>query len=220
MTARLRPVYIVGAACMPVTRTAPPLTIAALGGAAIRSALADCATTNAGVGALVVGNMLGGMGSHQQHVGALLATSSGLSGVEAITAEACMGSGGMALRLGAWAVAGGIHETVVVAGVEVMTNHHISTTTRMLASASDWASEGSAGETFVSLNGTLMGMYMKRHGVPHAAFGPFAITAHRNALTSPHAVIKKPITIADCENARTISDPIKVCPVAHLNKWS
>ena len=122
-----------------------------------------------------------------------------------------MGSGGMALRLGTWAVAGGIHETVVVAGVEVMTNHHISTTTRMLATASDWASEGSAGETFVSLNGKLMDLYMKRHRVPHAAFSPFAITAHRNALTSPHAVIKKPITSADCENARIISDPIKVC---------
>jgi acetyl-CoA acetyltransferase len=39
-----------------------------------------------------------GMLSDQQHVGPLLATVAGLSGIEATTVEACCGSGGAALR--------------------------------------------------------------------------------------------------------------------------
>lgn len=48
-----------------------------------------------------------------------------------------------------------------------------------LAAASDWEREGSKGETFVSLNGKLMDMYLAKY--PHVKredFGAFSINAH------------------------------------------
>jgi acetyl-CoA C-acetyltransferase len=91
-----------------------------MGSAAIRAALA--ASPASPPTALYCGNMLAGMLSHQQHVGVLLANAADLGPVEALTAEACCGSGGAALRIGYMAVASGLHETVVVAGAELMTH--------------------------------------------------------------------------------------------------
>ena len=62
-----------------------------------------------------------------------------------------------------------------------MANAPMRTVTRALATATDWQLEGSRGESFISLNATLMRAYMERHGVAPEAFGPFAINAHRNA---------------------------------------
>lgn len=132
-----------------------------MGKTAIAAAIADARLEPRAVSALYIGNMLSGMLSDQQHVGPLLATAAGLNGVEATTVEACCGSGGAALRWGYMAVASGMHDTVIVAGVEQMTHHDITTVTKGLATASDWEKEGAHGATFVSLNGTLMSLYVR-----------------------------------------------------------
>jgi len=64
-----------------------------MGRAAIAGAMADARVEPASISALYVGNMLSGMLPDQQHVGPLLATATGLRGVEASTVEACCGSG-------------------------------------------------------------------------------------------------------------------------------
>jgi len=163
------------------------------------------------VGALYVGNMLSGMLSSQQHLGPLLANAAGLRLAEATAVEACCGSGGAALRLGYLAVASGAYETVVVAGVEHMTHVDAARATAGLATASHWATEGGAGETFVTLNGAIMAEYMRRYGVPHAAFAPFAVTAHANALTAAHATLRTPgVTPEAFEASRVIAGPVRL----------
>ena len=186
-----------------------------MGGAAIAAALADAGgLSSSSVGALYVGNMLSGMLSHQQHVGPLLARA-GLGagwGGESATAEACCGSGGAALRWGYLAVASGAYDTVVVAGAEQMTHVDLATATAALATASHWPTEGGRGETFVSLNGTLMRAYCAHYGVPHEAFAPFAVTAHANAMLggAAHATLHKKISAADYATARVLSEPIRL----------
>ena len=64
-----------------------------MGRAAITGAMDDARVEPASISALYVGNMLSGMLPDQQHVGPLLATATGLRGVEASTVEACCGSG-------------------------------------------------------------------------------------------------------------------------------
>jgi len=152
--------------------------------------------------------------SHQ-HVGPLLATAAGLERVEASTVEACCGSGGAALRWGYMAVASGLHETVVVAGVEQMTHQENQTVTKGLATASDWEKEGAHGATFVSLNGTLMSMYKNKYGIDHEAFGAFPNNAHNNASSSEHAVLKKRLAQSDYRNSPVITEPVRLldaCP--------
>lgn len=218
---RLRtPVYVAGSGFVPVTRKQPGATLAAMGGAAVRAALADAGLGGADgggagdaartVGALYVGNMLSGMLSQQQHLGPLVANAAGLGLAESATAEACCGAGGAALRWGVLAVASGAYETVVVAGVERMTHAELPVVTRALAAASHWETEGGHGETFVSLNGLIMREYMRRHGVPHAAFAPFAVTAHANALAAAHATLKLAVTPESYEASRVITAPVQL----------
>jgi len=181
-----------------------------MGGAAIKAALSDAQIESSSVGALYVGNMLSGMLSSQQHLGALLSNAGGLGLVESATAEACCGSGGAALRWGYLAVTSGAHDTVIVAGVEHMTHVEVERATKGLATASDWTSEGGKGETFVSLNGAIMKEYMRRYNVKHSAFAPFAVTAHQNALTSAHSTLKINVTAESYEASRVITPPVQL----------
>ena len=50
--------------------------------------------------------------------------------------------------------------------------------------------------------------YMERTGVTREDFGRLAVSQRQNALSYPHALMKKPLSIEDYMAARTISDPI------------
>jgi len=162
------------------------------------------------VQALYIGNMLSGMLSHQQHLGALVADAAGLRGVEAATAEAACGSGAAAMRWGYMAIASGAYDRVVVCGVEKMTHTDRYETTRALATASDWPHEGAHGHSFVSLNAVIMQEYMKRYWVNRSLFAAFAINAHRNALANPNALLHKAVTIESYDESPTVQSPIRL----------
>ncbi|MFZ2488821.1 MAG: beta-ketoacyl synthase N-terminal-like domain-containing protein [Anaerolineae bacterium] len=203
----MRPIYILGAGQTPVSKeTDQP--IRQLAADAVRAALADAQIEHAD--ALFLGNMLSGMLSQQQHLGALVADAAGLRGIEAATAEAACSSGAAAARWGVMAVASGLHDVVVVAGVEKMTHTDRYATTRALATASDWDTEGARGHNFVSLNAQLMQAYLERYRVNRSLFAPFAIQAHANALTNPHALFHKAITAMDYEQSKVIHDPVRL----------
>ena len=87
--------------------------------------------------ALYVGNMLSGELAGQEHVATLIADFVGLRGVEAAKVEAACASGAAAFRVGCMAVASGMADIVVVAGVEKMTDTLPADTTAGLALAAD-----------------------------------------------------------------------------------
>ena len=185
-----------------------------LGAAAVKEGLADVGIEPTKEGALYVGNMLSGSLAQEQELGGLIADYTGLAGVEAVTIEAACASGGAAVRMAYQAVAGGIHDAVAVCGVERMTHVDRDVATRALATAADWELEGVCGESFLSLNATLMRAYMAKHGVAAERFAPFAITAHRNALTNPNALLKKPLDLSTYLESRIVSDPIRLFDVS------
>ncbi len=160
--------------------------------------------------ALYVGNMLSGELVGQEHLGALIADFVGLHGIEAMKVEAACGSGGAALRVGYNAVAGGIHDVVIVSGVEKMTDTVGSVTTAALAMAADQEFEAAEGVSFVALNALLMRRYMYEYDIPHGAFGYFAVNAHHNAAGNPYAMFPEPITLDTYRKAAMIADPINL----------
>jgi acetyl-CoA C-acetyltransferase len=131
-----------------------------------------------------------------------------------VTIEAACASGGAALRVAYQAVAGGIHDAVAVCGVERMTHVGRDAVTSALATAADWELEGVCGETFLSLNATLMRLYMEKYGVKPERFAPFAITAHQNALTNPNALLHKPLDLETYLQARVVTEPIRLFDVS------
>lgn len=203
----MRPIYILGVGQTPVSKESD-LSIRQLAAAAVRAALADAGIER--VDALYLGNMLSGILSQQQHLGALVADAAGLRGVEAATAEAACSSGAAAMRWGVMAIASGLHDVVVVAGVEKMTHTDRYATTRALATASDWDSEGAKGYNFVSLNAALMQEYIQRYRVNRSLFAPFAINAHKNALANPHAIFHKEIDALIYEQSKMVHDPVRL----------
>jgi len=175
---------------------------------AIMPAMVDAGIETAD--ALYVGNMLSGQVSGQEHLGALIADFVGLRGIEAIKIEAACGSGGAALRTGYLAVASGVHDVVLVCGVEKMTDAIGGMVTNALATAADQEYEVSQGISFVGLNALLMRRYMYEYGVPHNAFAGFTINAHRNAANNPYAMFRSPISEATYLRAGMIADPINL----------
>lgn len=171
------------------------------------------AMKDAGIGSadsLYVGNMLSGLLTGQEHLGALIADFVGLRGIEAVKVEAACGSGAAALRLGYAAVAGGLHDLVVVCGVEKMTDTVNAETTTGLMMAADADYESVHGLSFVSINALLMRRYMYEYGVEHKDFAPFAINAHRNGVGNPNAMFQHPVTAEQFAQARMIADPINL----------
>ncbi|MEJ2736193.1 MAG: thiolase domain-containing protein [Anaerolineae bacterium] len=160
--------------------------------------------------ALFVGNMLSGLLTGQEHLGALIADFVGLRGIEAVKVEAACGSGAAALRMAYAAVAGGMHELVIVCGVEKMTDTVNAETTTGLVMAADADYESIHGLTFVGINALLMRRYMYEYGVEHQDFGHFSVNAHRNAADNPNAMFRNQITVEQFSRARMIADPINL----------
>lgn len=175
---------------------------------AVRRALTDATLEDPG--ALYVGNMMSGILSDQQQLGPLVAEHAGLRGVEAATVEAACSSGAAAVRWGVMAIASGLHRAVAVCGVEKMTHTSRDTTTRALATASDWLEEGSRGASFVSLNAELMAAYIDAHGVTAEDFAELSLTAHDNANDNPNALFHKRVTREDYLASRVLVPPVRL----------
>lgn len=183
-------------------------TLLELAGESIFAALNDAGRDR--VEGLFVGNMLASQLENQSHLGALIADWAGFRGIEALTVEAACGSGAMAVRMGSMAIASGMMDSVLVVGVEKMTDSSPSETTTALATAADADWEVVHGITFVSLNALIMRRYMHEYGWEHGDFAPFSVNAHANGANNPFARFQRPITAARYKTAPMISDPVNL----------
>lgn len=171
------------------------------------------ATRDAGVeraDALYLGNMLSGEISGQSHLGPLVADFAGLRGIEAIKIEGACAAGAAAVRMGYIAVAGGLQDIVICAGVEKMTDDVGNRLTSGLAQAADVDYEAIHGVSFVALNAMLMRRYMYEYNVRHEDFAGFAINSHANAVGNPNAMFPRPITLEAFKKASMVADPINL----------
>jgi acetyl-CoA C-acetyltransferase len=167
--------------------------------------------------ALYVGNMLSGEVSGQEHIAALIADFAGLRGIEAVKGEAAESSGAAALRLGYMAVASGLVDTVIVCGVEKMTDAVSSATaSAALALAVDSDYETLHGLSLAALNALLMRRYMHEYKVKWENFASFTVNAHQNAANNPYAMFPRPVTREAFMKAPMIADPISLMDSAPL----
>lgn len=202
-------VFIAGVSSTPVRRHTET-TVDQLGSQVIKQLIEETSIDPRDIGAIYVGNMLSGMLSQQQMLAPLIANESQLHCVEAITAESACGSGAAAVRLGHMAIASGTYEAVIVCGAEQMSHCKNAEVTQALASASHWKTEGSQGESFLSLNALLMQSYMNRFHVNATEFSHFSINAHANACSNPNAMLQKPIDQQKYTRSKYIVKPVRL----------
>ncbi len=207
----MKDVFILGIGQTPVGEHWD-LSLRDLGAQAIRAALADAGVERPG--ALYAGNMLGGCVNGQENVATLLADAAGLLPIEAWKVEAACASGGMAVRAAALAVAAGACDVAVAVGIEKMTDGAATDVAAGLATAADQDYESSHGLSFVALSALMMQRYMHETGHEREDFAPFAINAHKNAVTNRNARFRQAITGDEFARSPVVASPIGVLDAA------
>ncbi len=174
------------------------------------AAINDAGIDGSDVDALYVGNMSGGRFIDQEHISCLIADYAGLTPIPATRVEAACASGGLAVRQGVMAILSGMHEVVVVGGVEKMTDLSTERTTQTLATASDSEWEAFMGMTFPGLYAMMARRHMHEYGTTREQLAMVAVKNHENALHNPYAQFHSRITVEQVLASPLVADPLRL----------
>lgn len=175
------------------------------------AALEDANVAGEQIDAMVVGSMSAGRFIGQEHVGALVADYVGLGGelhVPATRVEAACASGGLAFRQAVAAVASGMSDVVVAAGVEKMTD--VPDATDVLAGAADREWESFAGATFPGLYAMIACDYMNKYGLTREQLAQVAVKNHYHGARNPFAQFRSEITQSTVMKSTIVASPLRL----------
>ncbi len=179
-----------------------------LAGEAVGGALKDAGIGIRRIQALFVGNMLSGMLGGQEHLGAFFAEELGLT-VPAFKIEGACASGGLALHTAINSVLSGEYDTVVVLGVEKMTDHKPEDVATALMGAGS-EEERAAGATFPGLYALLACAHMNAYGTTREELAAVAVKNHYHASLNPNAQFHTTITVDQVLKSSRIADPLRL----------
>ncbi|MGB9771476.1 MAG: thiolase domain-containing protein [Candidatus Kapaibacteriota bacterium] len=160
------------------------------------------------IDALYVGAMSSGLYTFQEHLGSLMADYIGQIGVPAARIESACSSGGQAMRVGYMDVASGMHDIVLVGGVEKMWD--VEDGTFVLATASDQEYEAYNGVTFPGLYAMIARAYMERFGLTREELAQVPIKNHKHAVNNPNAQYPFEIDLKTVLNSSMVADPLRL----------
>jgi len=160
--------------------------------------------------AIYIGNMSAGAWIEQEHLGPLLADYLGLRGAPAIRVESACASSSIAFRLGYLDVANGLHDIVLVGGVEKMTDVKTEESTHHLASAADREFEAFLGVTFPSLFALIARRHMYQYGTTREQLAMVAVKNHKNGCLNPKAQFRREITVDQVLKSPLVADPLRL----------
>ena len=107
-------------------------------------------------------------------------------------------------------MASGLHDAVLVLGVEKMTSQPTPKVTEILAAAGDVGTEGRAGATFPALFAMIARRHMYQYGTTREMLAAVAVKNHANGAKNPQAHMRKVITMEQAMNGKPIADPLTV----------
>ncbi len=171
------------------------------------------------IGALFVGNALGGFSEGQGMVQAFAAENIGCSGVPANRYEGACASASMAVRDAFMWVASGFYDVVLAGGVERAATMGTALATRTFAMFSDSRYEFPAGITFPAVFAMLAHLYSARYGIPLARLkeqmAAVSVQSYRHGMLNPKAHLRKEVNVEAVLNSFMVSTPLQLhdcCP--------
>jgi acetyl-CoA C-acetyltransferase len=176
-------------------------------------AIQDAGIEGREIEAMYVGNMSAGRFISQEHIGALIVDYSGFSKdthIPSTRVEAACASGGLAVREAYLSIASGMHDIVVAAGVEKMTDIGTEITVDVLASAADREWEGFVGATFPGLYALMATYHMNKFGTTREDLAEVSVKNHYNGSLNPKAQFNNRITIDTVLNSSLVADPLRI----------
>jgi acetyl-CoA C-acetyltransferase len=160
------------------------------------------------VEAFYLGNFAGPSFVGQNHLAPYVSTALGIRDVPATRFEAACASSGSAFFHAFSAVASGLYDCVLVAGVEKMTSQSTARVTEILAGAGDCSGEIKAGSTFPSLFAMIARRHMYQFGTTLEHLAAVAVKNHANGALNPDAHMRKVITMEQALAARPVAEPL------------
>lgn len=125
-----------------------------------------------------------------------------------VRVEAACASGGVALLLAEQALLSGQYKTVLVVGVEKMTDVSAGETTEILSAAADVTTE--LGSTFPGLYALFADRYMAELGLTREQLSAVAAKNHKHALDNPQAQYRREISIDQVSTSALVADPLRL----------
>jgi acetyl-CoA C-acetyltransferase len=163
---------------------------------------------------LYVGSMSPGLFVGQEHLASLLADYLGQCPIPAARVESACASGGLAMRMGWMEVALGLHDIVMVSGVEKMLDVDGGGATYALATAADQEYEGYNGATFPGLYAMIANAYRAKYRISAEKFrdqlAHVAVKNHANGFLNPNAQYHQRLTLDAVKNATMVADPLRL----------
>jgi len=173
-------------------------------------AIEDAGVDGKQLDAMYVGNMSAGQFIKQEHIGSIVADHAGLVHIPSTRVEGACASGGLALRQSVIAVASGIHDFVVAAGIEKMTDVMSEEATGALATAADQEWEVFQGATFPGLYALMARRHMYEFGTTEEQMAAVAVKNHHNACSNPCAQYHMEVTVDSVMKSAPVSLPLKL----------
>jgi acetyl-CoA C-acetyltransferase len=173
-------------------------------------AILDAGIGGSDINAMVVGSMSSGRFIGQEHIGALVADASGFSNmhIPSTRVEGACASGGLAVRIGYLNIASGMHDVVVVGGIEKMNDVAGTAATETLATAADQEWEAFFGATFPGLYAMIATRHMHEYGTTKEQLAQVAVKNHANGALNPYAQYQKAIKLEQAINATMVAYPL------------
>lgn len=210
----LNDVFVVGVGKTrfgPTSRTMPQLAQEAIIGA-----LDDAGMTPEDIDAIIVGNFLGGPNEHQLHLNSVVAGLLPGMNLPSWRTEAACASGGVAVHQAILSL--GRYPTVLVVGMERMSNVVGLESTRNIGMAGDVILDQVAGLNFPANYALVARAHMAAYGTTTRDLELISLKNHGNANLNPkaHFHLKK-VTQEDIDAGAVVASPLRLfdcCPVS------
>ncbi len=178
-------------------------------------AIRDADVAPSAIQALYYGNVTGGEGEKQLHMGPLAATLLGIPTIPTTRFENACATSHAAFRHAVMEIAAGISDVVMVGGAERVLNIPTDAATEYFAYCSDASWEQTVGLTFPGVFALVARAHMDKHGTTEAQMAHVAVKNHRHGALNPKAQFRKEITVDMVLNSAYVADPLKLldcCP--------
>ena len=189
----MNPVYIAGAGMTCFGRSEWPLM--QLASVASLAALKHANLGDIPVDGVVMANMGAARVNRQTALGSALVDQLALYPATAESVENGPASGASAVKVGFQAIASGMADVVLIAGVERMRVVNGLEGTDFVASLAHPEAEYIYGVTLPSLAGMFARLFMEKHGVERKHLAMVAIKNHANGAKNPYAHIRQTVTM-------------------------
>ena len=178
--------------------------------AACREALADAAVPRARIEQFYLGNALAEVLEGQGGLAPMVRQDLGLGAIPCTRVEGACASAGIALRHGFLAIAHGMADLVLVAGVEKMSSAPTPVVTAALGCYADSERDRRSGLTFPGFYGLVARRHQHQYGTTRDQLSAVTVKNHRHGGPNPRAYLREPVTAEEVAGSRLICEPLRL----------